>query len=208
MRKYYLSGILRFTQDLDSYYINFDLKSKAHRVRSISKARNMLKIFPLVWMIKLKSKHTSLKKFNIQHSSSVLFHSCIQADRKLCSSLPQQLVFLFWFPMLLSQFTAWGNLSQPQAKALAAFSKNKAISKIAKLCNYGFCVLDCQTFLDKEIKKIENSKAHCTRAFSKSRIIWKKIEPYAMSCVCLRADHCGGGVYLDSGSDRIELVTF
>ena len=109
-----------------------------------------------------------------QHSSSVLFHSCIQADRKLCSSLPQQLVFLFWFPMLLSQFTAWGNLSQPQAKALAAFPKNKAISKIAKLCNYGFCVLDCQTFLDKEIKKIENSKAHCTRAFSKSRIIWRK----------------------------------
>ena len=129
------------------------------------------KPFRACWMIKLKSKHTSFKKFNIQHSSSVLFHSCIQADRKLCSSLPQQLVFLFWFPMLLSQFTAWGNLSQPQAKALAAFPKNKAISKIAKLCNYGFCVLDCQTFLDKEIKKIENSKAHCTRAFSKSRII-------------------------------------
>ena len=31
MRKYYLSGILRFTQDLDSYYMNFDLKSKAHK---------------------------------------------------------------------------------------------------------------------------------------------------------------------------------
>ena len=132
-------------------------------------------------MIKLKSKHTSLKKFNIQHSSSVLFHSCIQADRKLCSSLPQQLVFLFWFPMLLSQFTAWGNLSQPQAKALAAFSKNKAISKIAKLCNSGFCVLDCQTLLDKEIKK-QKTQTH-------SVSVWIVLKIVCQSKVCLASYH-------------------